>query len=398
MRIQLRRRDVLKGAFAAGIGTLATPWGYGAGSVPESQWASFRNGLTNRGVANSTFPEAPELLWELTSPDGITSTPVIGDGKAYVGTLSGDVLCLDLQSGKEIWKYTTSEGVPANQLPPGFNSPLTLGTELVFAGDDTGTMHALDRATGKLKWKFDAKAEIVGGGLLFERQAGKGPEFVFGSHAEKLFAVDIQNGEEIWSFETHGPVNGTPTVSGNVTFVTGCNEPLMYVADLNSGTQSDQVPLNARLIASAADVEGVLYFGTDEGAVYALNWKEKKVIWEYSVPDRDYQINSSPAVNDEFVLIGSQDKHLHCINRQTGQQVWEFRTRGKIDSSPVIVGDRVVFGSADKNLYMLRIADGKEVWRYNAGQGVTGSPAIAEGKMVIGTDSSNGRILCFGKR
>ncbi|MCA9080670.1 MAG: PQQ-like beta-propeller repeat protein, partial [Planctomycetaceae bacterium] len=125
-------------------------------------------------------------------------------------------------------------------------------------------------------------------------------------------------------------------------------------------------------------------------------WRKKQQLWEYSAPKRQQRIQSSPAVTDELVVIGSRDKHLHAIDRKTGTLRWQFATRSGIDGSPVITGDRVFFGSGDKNLYCLALSSGEELWRHNAGQGFTGSPAVAGGRLVIGTDSSNGRILCFG--
>ncbi|MCA9042984.1 MAG: PQQ-binding-like beta-propeller repeat protein [Planctomycetaceae bacterium] len=397
MRTEFRRREFLKAGLAvAAVNCLGMTQADGMPDLDAGRWVSFRNGPANRGISKSTLPENPKLLWEVPSADGILSTPVIDDGEVYAGGLNGELLCLDLVSGKEKWKYSTAVGLAKNDLPPGFKAPLTLGKSLVYAGDDFGTMRAVDRKTGELKWKVDTEAEIVGGSVLSENGEGKPAQLIFGSHAERLYSLNSDTGELNWMFNTGGPVNGTPLVSGGKTFVTGCSEPFLFIVDVEKGEQADKIELGSLLIASAADVDSVIYFGTDAGVVYALDLKEKKVVWEYSVPDRDYQMHSSPAVTEELVIIGSQDKYLHCIDRKTGKQRWEFRTRGRIDGSPVVVGERVFFGSADKNVYGVTLADGKEVWRHNAGQAFTGSPAVADAKLVIGTDTTNGRLLCFG--
>jgi len=103
-------------------------------------------------------------------------------------------------------------------------------------------------------------------------------------------------------------------------------------------------------------------------------------------------------VTDDLVIIGSRDKHLHCVDRKTGELKWSFQTRGRVDSSPVLVGNRVYFGSADKNVYAVDINTGKEVWKYYAKQSFTGSPAVGGGYLVIGADSTDGKIYCFGKK
>lgn len=358
----------------------------------HESWVSFRNGHENLGIASSPLPDNLELLWEFETPDGTASTPVIADGKAYAGTLSGHIHCFDLRTGKKEWTYVSKENVPANDIAPGFNAALALNDATIFAGDDFGGFHAVDRKTGKRQWHFETDGEIVGGAQVV------GDKVIFGSHDGYLYCFQTKDGKEIWKAETHGPVNATPTIAEKYTFTTGCDQPVLRVFEIDGGTTAKEVPLNALLLASAALKENKLYFGTDGGTVFALDWDESKPIWDFSIPKRDQQMNSSPAANDKYVIIGSRDKHVHCIDRNSGELKWSFATRGRVDSSPVIAGDKVYFGSSDKNIYGLNIEDGKEVWKFPAKQSIAGSAAVAGGYMVIGTESSNGRILCFGKK
>ena len=357
-----------------------------------AEWASFRNGPQNQGIANSPLPDNLELLWEMTTPDGVTTTPVISGEHAFVGTLSGDLHCIELKTGTIVWTYQTLEKKDPNEFAPGFSSPLALSKTLVFGGDDFGTFHAVDRTTGQQRWTVSTDAEIIGGAQVL------GDSVIFGSHDGYLYCRHIETGEQVWSVETLGPVNATPSLAGKYTFTTGCDQPILRVIDLEAGIQAKEIPLEALLIASSAMRDDILYFGSDGGTVYALDWGNGEVKWTYSNPDRQQEIRSSPAVTEDVVIIGSRDKHLYCLNRSNGDLQWSVATRGRIDASPVVAGDRVYFGSADKNLYAVRIADGTEVWKYPAKQPFTGSPAIANGYLVVGTDATDGKILCFGKK
>ena len=363
-----------------------------AESANADEWTTFRNGPTLLGVSASALPSKPELLWEAATSDGVVSTPVIRGGRVYIGTLVGYLLCLDLATGKEIWRYRSIESKDEKDFAPGFAAPIGIQGDLVFAGDDQGTFHAVDAAKGTKKWTLATDSEIVGGPTFIDDR------ILFGSHDGKLYCLKQADGVQVWAFETQGPVNGTPTLSGGFTFITGCDKPILRVIDTATGKQHAEVPMNELLIASAAVVDDVLYFGTDAGAVIALDWKNNKRLWTYSVPNREQQIHSSPAVSGNIVVIGSRDKHLHAIDRSTGKGLWTFPTRAKIDGSPVIVGDRVFFGSADKFLYGVSLKDGKEVWKQSVGQSVAGSPAVASNRLVIGTETSSGRILCFGAK
>lgn len=365
---------------------------YGDEPKPAARWVSFRNSHDNLGLADGPLPADLQLLWEVATPDGVTSTPVIADGRTYVGTLSGDLHCFELATGKELWKYRSVEQVEPNSFPPGFNAPLALSETAVFGGDDFGTFHAVNRATGKRLWTAATDSEIVGGPQV------RGGKVLFGSHDGHLYCHDAAGGERLWAVKTHGPVNATPCLSGKYTFTTGCDQPVLRVVDVEAGEETAEVPIEALLIASPAVRDGILYFGTDSGAVFALDWQNRKTLWEFSVPERQQQIQSSPAVTEDVVIIGSRDKHVYCLDRKTGELRWMFQTRGRVDSSPVVAGDRVYFGASDRTIYGVTLADGKEVWKHPAGQAVTGSPAIAGGYMVIGSDSANGKIFCFGQK
>ncbi len=363
-----------------------------ADDVKHESWSSFRNGLKNLGVAASPLADELELKWEFKTPDGTASTPVIADGKTYAATLSGDVHCFELKTGKKLWTYRSVETVAENDIAPGFNAPLTLDETTIFVGDDFGTFHAIERATGKRRWAFETAGEIVGGAQIVDGNV------IFGSHDGFLYCFNVKSGEQVWKAETFGPVNATPTIVGKYTFTTGCDQPVLRVFEIEKGTTAKEVPIEALLLASAAATDKNLYFGTDGGGVYSLDWETSKEVWSFSVPKREQQIRTSPAITDDLIIFGSRDKHVHCLDKKTGELKWSFATRGRVDSSPVIAGQRVYFGSADRNVYGLNISDGKEVWKYPAKQSISGSPAIADGYLVIGTDTSNGKIMCFGKK
>jgi outer membrane protein assembly factor BamB len=229
---------------------------------------------------------------------------------------------------------------------------------------------------------------------------------MIGSHGGHLYGLNVATGEKVWDVPTQGPVNGTQALTGQYTFVTGCDKPVLRVVDVAAGSQHAEVtmtdPRDARnvflLIASPAVDGDVLYFGTDGGEVVAFDWKKQEFLWINSDEDRSGQIDSSPALTDTSVLIGTGDRRLLCLERATGKERWHFETRGPIAGSPVVVGNRVFFGSGDRNLYAARIDDGAEAWKFNAGQRFTASPAVGEGRLVIGADQTDGKIYCFGAR
>ena len=78
----------------------------------------------------------------------------------------------------------------------------------------------------------------------------------------------------------------------------------------------------------------------------------------------------------------------------SGKGVWTFATRARVESSPAIADGRVFVGSNDGRFYVLGLANGDKLWEFNAGAPLSASPAIAKGRIVIG--SQDGKLYCFG--
>jgi outer membrane protein assembly factor BamB len=135
------------------------------------------------------------------------------------------------------------------------------------------------------------------------------------------------------------------------------------------------------------------YVGNYGNQVFAFDLASGEVKWRYR--ERNFPYFASAALSDDRVVIGGRDKRLHCLNKENGEQVWVFQTRGQVDSSPVICGDAVVVGSQDGRVYCVGLADGKERWAYEVGAPVTSSPAASDGLIVVGAE--DGTVLALGE-
>ena len=82
------------------------------------------------------------------------------------------------------------------------------------------------------------------------------------------------------------------------------------------------------------------------------------MVWRYSDPQKMQPYHASAAILGDRIVVGSQDKRVHCIDRKSGKRLWVFQTRAQVTSSPVIAGKRVYFGSADKHVYAIELETG----------------------------------------
>jgi outer membrane protein assembly factor BamB len=64
-------------------------------------------------------------------------------------------------------------------------------------------------------------------------------------------------------------------------------------------------------------------------------------------------VDSSPAVVNGTVYVGSDDNNVYAINAATGAKVWGFTTGDEALSSPAVVNGTVYVGSFDSNVYAI---------------------------------------------
>jgi eukaryotic-like serine/threonine-protein kinase len=169
---------------------------------------------------------------------------------------------------------------------------------------------------------------------------------------------------------------------------------LLHLVSLKDGAKVKEVEAGAYIAGSGAFEGNRFYIGHYENEFLCADLDAGKITWRYK--DRAFPYFSSPALTKDRVIFGGRDKKLHCVNKDTGEQIWSFPTKGKVDSSPVVCDDKIVVGSEDGRLYVIRLSDGTRVWDYEIGQGIIGSPAVIDGLVVIG--SEDGSIYGFGKK
>ncbi|MCH7987843.1 MAG: PQQ-like beta-propeller repeat protein, partial [Planctomycetes bacterium] len=73
-----------------------------------------------------------------------------------------------------------------------------------------------------------------------------------------------------------------------------------------------------------------------------------------------------PAVTDRHVVIGSQDKQMYCLEKQTGKVIWKLGTGSRVETGASIHNGIVYFCSCDGNLYSVEIHTGKSLWKFSA--------------------------------
>ena len=143
--------------------------------------------------------------WKQSYPDART-TPAVMDGKVYVISGMGEIVCLNATDGKIVWKVDAGTKYERKTGNWGTSEcPLVYDNKVIYTpcGDQT-TMVALNRNTGEEIWKTRAIGEKSGyvSPIMIEY---KGKRQIVGSTCQTAFGVNPETGEIQWTFDNWGP-------------------------------------------------------------------------------------------------------------------------------------------------------------------------------------------------
>ncbi|HEY3269077.1 MAG TPA: PQQ-binding-like beta-propeller repeat protein [Armatimonadota bacterium] len=150
--------------------------------------------------------------------------------------------------------------------------------------------------------------------------------------------------------------------------------------------------------SSPAIVDGVVYVGSRNTHFYALNAQTGAQVWEYAALDA---VQSSPLVKDGVVYFEADRGVLTALNAADGSVVWTHASGGMMDrSSPNISGDNVVCAAAYPKMTIYAVPVGSsgtapEAWSVNTGQFVYSSPAVDPATQNVYCGSNNGAVYAL---
>ncbi len=202
-----------------------------------------------------------------------------------------------------------------------------------------------------------------------------------------------------WRFEAGDFVWSSPAVADGVVFV-GSYDGRLYALDASTGAKLWQRKTGDSIWSSPAVAGGVVFVGSGDGNLYALDASTGATLWSYATGG---PLDSSPAVADGVVYVGASKGTVYALNAATGAKLWSHPTGGGFVFSSPAVANGIVYVGADHldqqfaphpgSLYALDAATGAQVWKYDLDQEVDSSPAVAGGIVYVGCFDGSVRAL-----
>jgi outer membrane protein assembly factor BamB/predicted MPP superfamily phosphohydrolase len=219
-------------------------------------------------------------LWQSETSRPIVASPVIANGLVYIGSSEGKFRALDLTSGKSVWEFDRVSGFVETK-------PLLYEGKVIFGAWDQ-YLYALDQKTGKLawRWKSDRRGTLLSP-AAFWPVAANGKVFIVAPDRQ-MTAVNARTGEQLWR-------TGDYVVRESIGL--SADQSRFYVRAMNDwfyafSTAAAQPTLLWKLdahfgydINSAMLVEkdGVVFYGTKNGLLFALDAKTGAIRWQHKL-------------------------------------------------------------------------------------------------------------------
>lgn len=195
--------------------------------------------------------------------------------------------------------------------------------------------------------------------------------------------------------EGEDALSGSPSLRDGLVFVTTDEE--LVVLNATTGASEWSSPLPSEGVTTPTVTERRVFLGTENGVV-AVDRDSRTSTWtvESNVSELAYEnpeVNGAPTVREGIVFAGTYDGALYALDASTGERRWatavtmlpdetEAPSAGNtpfFQGPPAVAHGAVFASNANGYLYAFDVTTGEERWRVEASEGGFGpGPTVIE--------------------
>ncbi|MFH1223666.1 MAG: PQQ-binding-like beta-propeller repeat protein [Pseudomonadota bacterium] len=311
------------------------------------------------------------------SPKHENVSPVIVGDDIFQGASDGRLLVVSKRLGSVKRVIKNSGGLDA--------SPLYYQGVLYFGNND-GEVKAFSYRTGDYLWTYNTGYPIDSSPAICDNRL-----FVMSSE-DILYSLDAVTGKVIWSikrdFPGRRPIvkwSSSPVCFDNTVYV-GFSDGSLIGADVTSGTVVLEKKLNSKgkfkdIDATPYVDEKMVIIPSYDGNLYCLDRKTGGEIWNI----KDGSAKAVTVMND-VVYFSSNEGNLYAIDIKDGRVRWNSKLKSGIPTSPAVLDDYLVVGSSERGIMLFNKNDGKFVAEFNSGTGVFADPVVEDNNIYFLTN------------
>jgi outer membrane protein assembly factor BamB len=264
--------------------------------------------------------------------------------------------------------------------------PPVVGYGHVYVGTNRGRFLAIHTETGKIAWEKDfrrciAASPAIGSDVVYQPFMDPSPCAEHEQDAPGyMVAMDAETGKELWRFRA-GVIESSPLLVDDVLYF-GSWDRKLYALDAKTHRVKWTFSTGDKIKGGPAYANGTIYFGSYDRKVYALDARTGRQRWSAKGAGTFY---ATPAVAYGRVFIGSTDGRVYAFGARSGHLLWARATGGYVYSSAAVWNGKVYAGSHSRRFYALDAGTGDVRWSFDAHAAISGSPTVIEGVVYFST-------------
>ncbi len=308
-----------------------------------------------------------DCAYQISYPAGPRCTPLVHDGKVYTLGAMGNLCCLETKAGKVVWEKDLVKEYKTKPPLWGFAAhPLIDGQKLItLVGGDKSHVVAFDKDTGKELWKAGTQTETGYSPVFITEAGGKRQLIVTGT--KSVYSLDPETGKQYWTTPytvDNGCTIMSPVRIGDHLFFGGYqhkNLLLKLTADKpgvevvwKDKKNHGLSPINVQPMA----VDGVMYGYDEDGLMFGVEIPSGKRIWESKGPVGGEEPQGSATAfmvkNGDRFFFFAETGHL-VIGKLTPKSYEEIDRAKVIEQTNSAFGRKVVWCApafADKKMFV----------------------------------------------
>jgi outer membrane protein assembly factor BamB len=268
---------------------------------------------------------------------------------------------------QKVWRYTDR---PLLEFPP------TIAGGKLYLVNNSGYAVALDADTGHQLWKRRIGRLNASSPAYYKHRL-----YIVNLVPGHVVKLDARTGRVLWKRSLPGRAESSPVVVGRTLYF-GCEDGNLYALSTRNGSVRWATGLGGPIKSAPAYYGGDLYVGDYGGYMNAVDAKSGRLEWQSDSLGQGFGTSgafySTPAVAFGRVYAGNNDTRVYSFDRHDGTIAWTYSTGGYAYSGPAVAstahtGPTVYIGSFDGNVYALNAQSGEPRWIRSAGGSVIGS-------------------------
>lgn len=291
-----------------------------------------------------------ELIWRFRAAGAIFSAPAIAKKRVVFASVDSSIYCLRLPTGRVAWRYKT--GAPVVATP-------RIAARTVYIGGSDHIFRALRLRDGKLIWQYSPVH-----GFVETRPCLNNEHVIFGAWDENLYALNRRSGTLEWRWSDgregvlYSPAAVWPVAAQGKVFIAAPDRFLSCIDESTGATLWRSGRFKVRETIGISENADRIFARTMRDTVLAFDPAIEQFQTEWVVSaGYGYDIDPSMPVEKEGLLFfGTKNGCVYALDSASGQLEWAHRVGvGLVNTVVALDRHRVIVTTMEGKVVRLTV-------------------------------------------